>query len=292
LEKKISEILFQETNNKKQKHFVNGFFYLHEIMLKVKEQKNVESAFYFVKFLYNHHINSCSKLVCNCKLLKAINIEEYIRSDDKSNFEDYISNLIKILNYLFESAFIDYDFYNNLDLVLILSEHFCHLKNNPIMAFSLIKTYLAKQKNKLSKFQIVSVHELAQNYCYYITSKINEELEKELIKGKNISLINRNKEIEFKIILIISKITFTTKKFFINYITILIDLIKLKSIFEESLSFQFDENNENITSVRTNFFEDEAKIEGFFNDINDTKNKKYNLGRNNIYNIIYLLSKE
>jgi len=292
LEKKIAEILFQETNNKKQKHFVNGAFYLHEIMLKLKEQKNIESAFYFIKFLYNHHINNCSKLVCNCKLLKAINIIEYIKSDDKPNLEDFISNLIKILNYLFESAFIDYDFYNNLDLVLILSEHFCHLRNNPIMAFSLIKTYLVKQKNKLSKFQIVSVHELAQKYSYYITSKVNEEMEKELIKDKNISLINRNKANEFIIILVILKTVFTTKKFFINYIIILINLIKYKSIFEESLSFQFDENNENITSVRSNFFEDETKIEGFFNDIYDTKKKGNYLGRNNLYNIIYLLSKE
>ena len=291
LEKKITEILFQETNNKKQNNFVNGFYYLHEIMLKVKEQKNIESAFSFVKFLYNH-INSCSKLICNCKLLKALNIKEYINSDDESNSEDFISNLITILDYLFESAFVDYDIYNNLDLVLLLSEHFCHLKNNPTMAFSLIKTYLVKQKNKLSKFQIVSVHELAQKYSYYITFKVNDELQKELKQGKYISSINTNKAIEFKNALIILKTTFTTKKFFINYINIQISLIKYKSIFEESLSFQFDENNENITSVRTNFFEDETKIEGFFNDIYDVQNNAKTNGKNNYYNIIYLLSKE
>jgi len=291
LEKKITEILFQVTNNKKQKHFVNGFFYLHEVMLKVKRQKNIESAFFFVKFLYNH-VNNCSKLICNCKLLKALNIKEYISSNDESNSEDFISNLIIILNYLFESAFIDYDFYNNLDLVLILSEHFCHLKNNPIMAFSFIKTYLLKQKNKLSKFQIVSLHELAQKYSYYITSKVHEELEKDLKEGKYTSLINRNKSIEFKNALIILKITFDNKKFFTNYINIQINLIKYRSIFEESLSFQFDENNEYITSIKTNFFEDKTKIEGFFNDIYDVSNNEKINGKNNLYSVIYLLSKE
>ena len=291
LKKKITEILFQETNSKKERHFINSFFYFHEIMLKVKEQKNIESAFHLVKFLYNH-INSCSKLVCNCKLLKALNIKEYISSNKESNSEDFISNLLTILNYLFESAFIDYEFYNNLDLVVLLSEHFCHLKNNPIMAFSIIKTYLVKQKNKLSKFQIVSVHEIAQKYSYYITSKVNNEIEKDLKKGKFSSIIDRNKALEFKNILIILKISFTTKKFFSNYIIILINLIKYKSIFEESLSFQFDENNENIISARTNFFEEETKIEGFFNDTLDSKNNGKINGKNNLYNIIYLLSKE
>ena len=158
--------MFQETNNKQESHFVNSFFYLHEIMLKIKGQKNIESAFYFIKFLCNH-INNCSKLVCNCKLFKVLNVKEYISLDEESNSKDFISKLLSILDYLFESAFIDYDFYNNLDLVLLLSEHYCYLKNNPIMAFSLIKTYLVKQKNKLSKFQIVSVHELAQKYSYH-----------------------------------------------------------------------------------------------------------------------------
>ena len=291
LKKKITEILFQETNNKKERHFINSFFYLHEIMLKVKEQKNIESAFHFVKFLSNH-INNCSKLVCNCKLLKVLYVKEYINPNKESNSEDFITNLLAILNYLFESAFIDYEFYNNFDLVLLLSEHFCHLKNNPIMAFSFIRTYLVKQKNKLSKFQFVSVHEMAQKYSYYITSKVNDEIERDLKQGKFSSLINKNKAIEFKNVLIICKITFMTKKYFLSYIVILINLIKYKSIFEEALSFQFDENNENIISARTNFFEDETKIDGFFNDLNDIQNKgKFN-GRNNLYNIIFLLSKE
>ena len=291
LKKKITEILFQETNNKKERHFVNSFYYLHEIMLKIKGQKSSESAFHFVKFLYNH-INNCSKLVCNCKLLKALNVKKYISPDEESNSKDYITNLLIILNYLFESAFIDYEFYNNFDLSLLLSEHFCHLKNNPIMAFSIIKTYLVKQKNKLSKFQIVSVHEIAQKYSYCITSKVNDELERDLKQGKFCSIINKNKALDFKNALIILKITFMTKKFFSNYIIILINLIKYKSIFEESLSFQFDENNENIISAKTNFFEDETKIDGFFNDLNDIKNKGKINGGNNLYNIIHLLSKE
>ena len=82
------------------------------------------------------------------------------------------------------------------------------------MAFSFIKTYILKQKNKLSKFQIVSLHELAQKYCYYINSKIYVELEKNLKQGKYTSLINRNKSLEFKNALIILKTTFDNKKIF------------------------------------------------------------------------------
>lgn len=39
LESKIIEILFQEKNSKKGNDFVNAFYYLHQIMLKIKETK-------------------------------------------------------------------------------------------------------------------------------------------------------------------------------------------------------------------------------------------------------------
>ena len=58
------------------------------------------------------------------------------------------------------------------------------------------------------------------------------------------------------------------------------------------MSFQFDENNEYITSIKTNFFEDKTKIEGFFNDIYDVSNNEKINGKNNLYSVIYLLSKE
>ena len=52
LESKITEILFQEKNMKKEKQFLNCFFYLHEIMIKIKEQNEVESAFFLIKFFF------------------------------------------------------------------------------------------------------------------------------------------------------------------------------------------------------------------------------------------------
>ena len=184
LESKIIEILFQEKNNKDEKqYFINSFYYLHQIMIKIKEENKIESTLLLVKFL-NKHINKCDKIACNCKLLKTFIINE---NNEKKN-NDYIiyfhSQLLIILNYLFESAFIDYDFYKNFDLAILLSEHQCHLKSNPMMAFSTIYTLIQKQNNRFSKFQIAILYELCQKYIYILSAGIMKEIEVE-IKNNN-----------------------------------------------------------------------------------------------------------
>ena len=138
---KICEILFQEKNNIKEKYFINSFYYFHQIMLKIKIQKKIDQTFLLVKFLYNH-INKCNKLGCNCKIFRL-----YLNKGNNEELKDYTSKLLLILNYLFENAFIDYNFYKSYDLSIILAEHYCHLKNNPIIAFSIIATFMIKQKN-------------------------------------------------------------------------------------------------------------------------------------------------
>ena len=44
------------------------------------------------------------------------------------------------------------------------------MKNNPIMAFSLIKTLIQKKKKSFSKFQIINLYELEQKYIYYLSN--------------------------------------------------------------------------------------------------------------------------
>jgi hypothetical protein len=67
LESKLPEVIFNEKNNHQLNYFINCFYYLHKIMLKIKEEKKAESAFFLIKILYKH-INNCSKNICNCRL--------------------------------------------------------------------------------------------------------------------------------------------------------------------------------------------------------------------------------
>ena len=150
----INEILFEEKNKKKNENsLINCLLYLNELMIKIKEKNDVHSAYLLINF-FNNHINNCHKIVCNCKVLQFFiqkELNQYkVKPGDKIGILDdtkgHISDLLAILNYLYESIFIEYEYYNKYNLSIILVEHYCHLRNNPIMAFSLISTLILKKK--------------------------------------------------------------------------------------------------------------------------------------------------
>jgi len=297
LEKEIIEILFQGKNNKEEKkHFINCFYYLHQIMIKLKEENKINSILLLSNFL-NKHINKCEKHACNCNILKAFMINE---NDDKLSNEDikyFNSQLLIILNYLFESAFIDYDFYNNFDLTILLAEHHCHLKNNPMMAFSTILTLIQKQNNQFSKFQIVVLYELCQKYIYYLSAKIMNEIQIEIAKNDKTYLKFKQRSDECQNYYQNLKMSYKIKRLISNYIYNELKILKYKIIFEDSLSFHFDGYNENI-SVKINFFNHNTNIDNLFIDSPSSNNgaKRANIKENtklkNLYMIIYLLKKE
>ena len=97
MESKIIEILFQEKNSKKGKDFVNAFYYLHQIMLKIKEKKSVNSAFLLIQFL-KKHINNCNKIVCVCKLFDAYLKKDNNQKMNEKDVNNYISELLIISN--------------------------------------------------------------------------------------------------------------------------------------------------------------------------------------------------
>ena len=295
LESKITEILFQDKNIKKEKYFLNCFFYLHEIMLKIKEKNDVESAFYLTKFL-NKHINTCNKTICDCKLFD-IYLNKNKNNLNKEELKNYLHELLDIINYLFECAFVEYDFYQNYDISILLAEHFCHLRTNPTMSFSVIITLMLKNANKFSKFEMVVLYELCQKYIYYIMAKVNNDLEVEIHYNKFEALKNQFRQNEFIDYYYNVTLSNKAKKLISNYIDNEMKIIKYKSIFEESLSFQFDENNESIMSVKINFFNQFINIDNLYNEYDSKKAKKNNRKKqkkigSNLNNIIYLLRME
>ena len=283
LEKKLLEFLFEEKIDKIQKNFFNCFHLLHYKMLMIKEELKVNKVLYLVKLL-NEHTNNCNKISCNCKLikifLKSANIGKITNQEDLNN---YTSQLLIILNYLFECSFIDMNFFNSFDLSILLAEHYCDLRNNPIMAFSIINTFLLKQKNRLTKIQMIHIYELSQKYVYYMVAKMEKNIEMEIIKNKIDLLIIKNQKDAFKTyyynLIIANKI----KQFFLNYINNLLRILKYKSIFEDSLSFTFDENNE-IISAKINFFQQNIKIDKI--DVNTKKKQEIKNYGSNLYNVI------
>ena len=283
----IIQLLFLENNDKIKSNFIDSLYYLHEIMLTIKMQQSIENAYLIIKYINNKHTNNCNKSICNCKLLNSFINEKIIL--DKDEITEYSEKLIIILNYLFESFFINFDYFYNYDASVLLAEHYCHNKDNPIMAFSIINTFFMKQKsNKLSKEKKIALYELSQKYIYYITSKFM--IIKESSQDEEEFLLNDKREKEsnsyFSTLKMIGKI----KNNMLNYISNYITILKYKNIFDDSLSFIYDENSENIIYIKNNFFKQINEIE--LGDNNKNYNLKNNENQTNLYRVIYLLKNE
>ena len=290
-ELKIVDILFQQKNSVKETVIINSVYYLNEIMIKAKENKDISIIKKILDHLYRH-INNCNKQECNCHILKFL-----IKEKNTEELKKYISELLIVLNYLYELAFIQYDYSNKYELAILLSEHFCHLKDNPTMAFSIINTFFQNQKKNLSKNQSIILYELSQKYIYYISAEVKKNIDIEIFSNKKELLIKNERMKNYRNYFNNLITTNKVKKYIHNYIDILIKILKYKNIFEDSLSIQNDENNEDIISIKINFFNETSYIENDNNNniINKEKENKLNLVDNhndNLYNIIDLLKSE
>ena len=288
LEALIVDILFQEKNNKNETLFINSLYYLHQLMLKIKKNNKIKSVLLLINFFKNH-IKICNKPICNCILLKPFYKKEFINTKDVSLLNIYLNKLKNILNYLFESPFVELDYCNKYELAILLSEHFCLLKNNSIMAFSLISTLIQNHQKNLSKLQLINLYELEQKYIYYLSAKERYELEMDIKNNnKKLLLLYKLNSEEVRNYYIYLKLSKEVKKLLIDYIDNQTKILKYKIIFEDSLTYKYDENNENIISVKISFFEKSTKIDNLYNNSKQTiiENKT------NLHFICYLLNEE
>ena len=63
-------------------------------------------------------------------------------------------------------------------------------------------------------------------------------------------------------------------------------ILKYKIIFEDSLDFQYDENNENLISVKINFLKENIKIDNLYHALKDKQernNHNHSLNIKNSY---------
>ena len=297
LEKQIINILFEEKNIKKTNNFTNAFIHLNQIMIQIKEKNNENQNASLINFL-NLHITKCSKTDCNCKLLNAV-LKKDTNDIRNSREKNYTNNILMVLNYLYESPFIEYDYYNNYDLTILLAEHYCHLMGNPTMAFSFIVSLLIRQKTKLRKLEKIVLYELCEKYIYSIFAKIKiDEENEESLKDENL-LINKQKFDYFQNYFLILKSSYYTKILMNQYINNLIKILKYKSIFEDTITINYDETNEVITHVQINFFNLNSNIKSNFNDSIPRKKRFFFKKKNqnpedtsNIYKLIKILKKE
>ena len=274
----IPEILFEKIEPKK-KYFINSFCYLNQIMKKIKDNNDINSVFLIIE-MFHKHIYKCNNNFCNCKLLEPYIKKEQFSNADNEKIKNYISVLLIILNHLYECAFINSDYYSNYELVILLAEHYCHLRNNPTISFSLINTLIINQRNKMSSSDLNILFELSQKYLYYIYGYEKQEIEEEKKnQDKSKLLIGSEKRLYFKRYFLNLKMSLKIKKLVNLYIDNHIKITKYRNIFEESLKINYDESNEYITSVNIIFFEISSEVEGVLDKVRqkniNNKNENY-----------------
>jgi hypothetical protein len=115
----------------------------------------------------------------------------------------------------------------------------------------------------------------------------------ELTIGKdNEKFLKHKKMNELKSYYLGIKVVYNIKFIINDYINNELNILKYKYLFDDSLSFKLDENNENITSVKINFYDQKSKIENEYDNKRNKRNKIINNESTNLYNVINLLNNE
>ena len=218
----------------------------------LKNVKNNTQDIYSVNLLNTifEHQNKCTLNNCKCKLLEILPHGEQYNSN-------YTLNLVERIGFLIESTFVQLDFSENYDLTLILSEHFYLLKENPIMAYSIIQTLLLFNFDNLSLEQYLILYETCQKYIESCMDS-NNLGKRMLAKNKNPHLISKLqdkishdvlKEKKFKNIFLIYEKIIAIQTMMNDYCQIVIDIMKKKNLVEESVKIKKNEDTGEITWI-------------------------------------------
>ena len=217
------------------------FLYILDIIRNIKYNNHDISSVNLLNTIFEHQ-NKCTLNNCKCKLLQILpHGEQY---DKNYNF-----NLIERIGFLIESSFIQLDFGENYDLTLVLSEHFYLLKDNPIMAYSLIQTLLFNSSS-LSIENYLILYETCQKYIEtsldydYLSQKTLKSVDKDLIiKTQDQLSHDILREKNFRNIFLIYDKILKIQSMMNDYIQIVIDLMKKKSLVEESVKIKKNEDS-------------------------------------------------
>ena len=210
------------------------------------------------------HQQNCVSMECKCKLLQLV---PYGKNYDKN----FVNNLTERISFLIESSFVQLDYSGDYHLSVLLSEHYFHSKNNPIMSFSIVQTILNHNQKKLGIKQQIILYELAEKYIDGCSKKIEDQLRSSFDSGstKIISMIQKEKAL-IDSHMTLDRINKIRKKM-LEYSSKYIEILKIKEGIEESIKVVKDEDSGEIKSIRSGYLK--TKVLGNIIDILDSEAK-------------------
>ena len=210
------------------------------------------------------HQQNCISIECKCKLLQLV---PYGNNYDKN----FVNNLTERISFLIESSFVQLDYTRDFHLSVLLSEHYFHSKNNPIMSYSIIQTFLISNQKKLSIKQQIILYELADKYYLGCAKKLESQLNSNFVidSSKVISMIQKERGL-IDSHMTLDRINKIRKKM-LEYSSKYIEILKIKESIEESIKIKKDDDSGEIRYIKSSYLK--TKVLGTIIDILDSEAK-------------------
>ena len=221
------------------------FLFIYDMMKNIKNSKGDASSQNLLNIIFLHQAE-CQQMNCKCKIIQIIPYGE--------NYEkNFIPNLIERSSFLVESAFVQIDYSKDYDLTLLLCEHYCYFKDNPIMAYSMVQTLLHFNYEKLKMGELIQLYEVADKYIEVSLTMAELQLTRDLELGNKAGFNQILKENKFKDIYFMLQKIKKIKKLMATYAQNEITIIKYKELIEESIKLHKDEETGEIKKITTSF---------------------------------------
>ena len=221
------------------------FLFIYDMMKNIKNSKGDASSQNLLNIIFLHQAE-CQQMNCKCKIIQIIPYGE--------NYEkNFIPNLIERSSFLVESAFVQIDYSKDYDLTLLLCEHYCYFKDNPIMAYSMVQTLLHFNYEKLKMSELIQLYEVADKYIEVSLTMAELQLTRDLEMGNKSGFNQILKENKFKDIYFMLQKIKKIKKLMATYAQNEITIIKYKELIEESIKLHKDEDTGEIKKITTSF---------------------------------------
>lgn len=219
-------MLFKIYESELNKNTIDSFLYLVDKLKQLQQGKPL--SYEFLSIIYDHQLK-CYNEKCKCQLIQIFHF------NTRSNSREFIRLLMSRIGFLIETAFVQIDYSSNFDLTVFLSEYFFKLKSNPIMAYSIIQTFMHSNIKTMSLDKTVIAYSLLQKYILYC----NKRLRKTSVNFSEVYVIYRRcKEVN---------------KQLMSFCESYKKMIELKESFEGSIKVTYDYESGEMSNIISSF---------------------------------------
>ena len=236
------ELFLKDSNNYSyDKNIVNYILYLKEII-----NNNNSILVKIIKYLSQHQ-EYCLNKYCGCRIIK-------FTSKNESDMNKSLQDLKLQINHFVETILIKFDFNYDFEFAYLLSEHFFLVKQNPIMAYSILQTLLHNKYKNLTIRQLIFIYSTLNKYINYsLKIKLQiRNLQKFKYNLKFLSQENKEHELKqyFNLLLTIKKIIKLMK----NYSFSFNEIVKFKQNYENTVVIDLDKSEDVIVTIYSSIF--------------------------------------